>query len=239
MSGKYDPPEKAKLLAENPRIDSTCELMVAAAEAKYPQKGKSGESASRAGPTEDVTLTAKRGRKSVVTPERVQLICEALARGESETAACLTAGIGLTAWNTAKRCNADLRGRIASARDDWARLRHARHAAALYESQWARSAARKAKRPQPTYQANLVMWHLITRVPLNFVAIPESEVKTACEKFNIPLETWRRQERAFRLMLKVYAKRAAIRGQQPTVSSYSPPQFQDWPSDNETDEYSY
>jgi len=125
-------------------------------------------------------------RKPVVTPERMQLICEALVPGESETAACRTAGIGLTAWNAAKRCNADLRGRIALARDDWARLRHARHAAALDESQWTRSAARKAKRPQPTHQANLVMWHLVTRVPLNFVAIPESEVKTACEKFNIP-----------------------------------------------------
>jgi hypothetical protein len=43
------------------------------------------------------------------------------------------------------------------------------------------------------------------------------------------LDTWRRQERAFGLLKKVYAKRAAIRGQQPTVSSSWPQQFQDWP----------
>jgi hypothetical protein len=239
MSGKYDPPEKEKLLAANPRISSTCELMVVAAEAQFPQKVKCDESTSRAGFREDVDETRRRGRKRVVTAERVQLICELLARGESECAACTRAGIGLTAWSTAKRRNPDVRGRIASTRDDWARLRHARHAAALYESQWTRSAARKAKRPQPTHQAKLVMWHLITRVSLAFAAIPEEEILQACKRFNLPLDTWRRQERAFGLLRKVYAKRAAIRGQQPTVSSYSRQEFQLWRSDSEMDEYSY
>jgi len=79
------------------------------------------------------------------------------------------------------------------------------------------------------------MWHLTTRIPLNFAAIPETEIKAACEKFNLPLDTWRRQEGAFGLLRKVYAKRAAIRGQQSTVISSSPQQFQDWPSDD--DEY--
>ena len=156
--------------------------MVAAAEAQFPPKVESAERASRAEPPQDLASTAKRGRKTVVTPERVEKICEALAEGESETAACLRVGIGLTAWSTAKRRNSDFRRRIASARDDWARLRHARHAAALYESQWNRSAARKAKRPQPTYQANLVMWHLTTRIPLNFAAIPETEMSTVGQK---------------------------------------------------------
>ena len=108
------------------------------------------------------------------------------------------------------------------AADEWARLRHARHAAALYESQWARSAARKAKRPQPTHQAKLVMWHLITRVSLAFAAIPEEEILKACKRFNLPLDTWQRQERAFGLLKKVYAKRAAIRGQQ--QSTFASPQ---------------
>jgi hypothetical protein len=58
------------------------------------------------------------------------------------------------------------------------------------------------------------MWHLTTRVPLNIVAIPEAKIVSACERFNLPLETWRRQEGAFGLLQKVYAKRAAIRGQQ-------------------------
>jgi hypothetical protein len=214
MTGKYDPPNKARLLKVNPHIDSTVELMVASAEAQFPPKVKSGESASHAIAPENVATTVKRGRKGVVTAERVQLICEALARGESETSGCLKAGIGLTAWNVAKRCNAELRARIVAAREEWARLKHKQHTAALYESQWARSASRKAQRPQPTYQAKLVMWHLITRVPLNFGAIPEPEIARACEKFNLPLETWRRQERAFALMRKVYGKRAAIRGQQ-------------------------
>jgi len=241
MSGKYDPPEKKKLLAANPRISSTCELMVAAAEAQFPPKVKTDSEASRASPRESLEMTGKRGRKSVVTPERVQLICELLARGESECAACMRAGVGLTAWSGAKRCNADLRERIASAGDHWARLRHAQRAAALYESQSMRAAGRKTLKPRPTHQAKLVMWHLITRVPLNFAAIPESEIASACEKFNLSLDTWQRQERAFGLMKKVYEKRAAIRGQQPsaTMSWPAAQQFQEWPPDNEIDEYCY
>jgi hypothetical protein len=35
----------------------------------------------------------------------------------------------------------------------------------------------------------------------------------------VPLDTWRRQERAFGLLKKVYAKRAGIRGQQAAVVS--------------------
>src|SRR5207237_10006886 len=55
----------------------------------------------------------------------------------------------------------------------------------------------------------------------------------------IGLETWQRQERSFRLLRKVYAKRAAIRGQQPpSVPDWSQ-LFEDWPTENETDEYSY
>jgi hypothetical protein len=189
MSGKYDPPDKARLLAANPHISSVCELMVAAAEAKFPPKTKMDGSASRTTLPESTTAKAKRGRKPVVTPERVQLICEMLARGESEQAGCLRAGIGLTAWNTAKGHNAELRERIATARDDWARLRHAQHAAALYESQATRSATRKALKPQPTRQAKLVVWHLTMRVPLNVVAIPQTEIERACEQFNLSLDT--------------------------------------------------
>jgi hypothetical protein len=55
------------------------------------------------------------------------------------------------------------------------------------------------------------VWHLTTRIPLNVVAIPETEIASACERFNLPFETWRSQERAFGLLQKVYAKRAAIR----------------------------
>jgi hypothetical protein len=212
--GKYDPPDKARLLAANPSISSTCELMVAAAEAQFPPKAKRDDGASRATPTESATARPKRGRKPVVTPERVELICRMMARGESERAACLRAGIGLTAWNTAKRNSADLRERIASARDDWAKLRHAQHAAALYASQWTRSAGRKALKPTPTKQANLVTWHLIYRVPLNVIMISEDEIKKACEEFSMCLDQWHRQEKAFGLLKKVYAKRAAIRGQQ-------------------------
>jgi hypothetical protein len=61
----------------------------------------------------------------------------------------------------------------------------------------------------------LVAWHLTYRVPLNFAAIPEAEIAQACERFNLTLETWARQERAFGLLRKIYAKRAKIRGQQP------------------------
>jgi hypothetical protein len=60
-----------------------------------------------------------------------------------------------------------------------------------------------------------VAWHLTYRVPLNFAAISETDIKEACERFNLPLETWTRQERAFGLLRKVYANRAKLRGEQP------------------------
>jgi hypothetical protein len=161
----------------------------------------------------------KRGRKPVVTPERIEMICGLLAKGESEKSACIRAGIGLTAWNTAKRSNASLRQRIAEARDDWARLRHKQHAAALYESQSTRSANRKALKPQPTRQAKLVAWHLTFRVPLHFAAIPETDIKEACERFGMSLDRWQRQERAFGLLGKVYAKRAKLRGEQAAIAT--------------------
>ena len=157
----------------------------------------------------------KRGRKPVVTPERINTICELLMHGESERSACIRAGIGSTAWGAAKRNSADLRERIAWARDQWAKVRHAQHTAALRENQAMRSANRKAPRARATRQANLVMWHLTTRVPLNVVAIPEIEIVHACERFNLPLETWLWQESTFGLLKKVYARRAQLRGQQP------------------------
>jgi hypothetical protein len=83
------------------------------------------------------------------------------------------------------------------------------------------------------------MWHLTYRVPLHFAAIPETEIGQACERFNMPCETWRRQERAFCLLRKVYAKRAAIRGQQPPSVPEWMQQVQDWPSEIEIDDYRY
>ncbi len=53
-------------------------------------------------------------------------------------------------------------------------------------------------------------------VPLHVAAITEQKINAACQRFGISLETWRLQERAFGLMRKVYAKRATIRGQQPS-----------------------
>jgi len=84
------------------------------------------------------------------------------------------------------------------------------------------------------------MWHLTTRVPLHFAAIPETEIAQACQRFNMTLDTWRRQERAFSLLKKVYAKRASIRGDQQSTFAPSqwPQQFQESSANDETDEYS-
>jgi hypothetical protein len=73
----------------------------------------------------------------------------------------------------------------------------------------------KSARANPTHQAKLVAWHLTYRVPLHFAAIPETDIREACERFGMSLETWHRQERAFGLLRKVYANRAKIRGEQP------------------------
>jgi hypothetical protein len=58
-----------------------------------------------------------RAEIQVLAPERVQVVCELLARSESESAGCKRAGIGLTAWSAAKGVRSGLRERIASARD--------------------------------------------------------------------------------------------------------------------------
>jgi hypothetical protein len=234
MSGKYDPPDKAQLLCEHPRITSTAELMVTAAEARFPAKAETEADASRARPVDETNSCQNlKGRKRVVTPERVELVCRMLAEGKTETAGCLRAGIGKTAWNVAKRSDSALRERIASARDAWARLRHQRHAAALYESQTARAAGRKALRPHPTRQANLVVWYLATHAPLNLATIPDHEIAAACERFNIHIDTWRRQEKAFGLMGKVYSKRTKIRGDQQPAATFAAVFQQDRIPENE------
>ena len=160
------------------------------------------------------------------------MICDLLAHGETELAACIRAGIGNTAWSAAKRIDSTLRELIASARDDWARLKYQRHAAALYESQSARDASRKVLKPRPTKQANAVVWQLVARVPINFVAIPEHEIAAACERVNMHLETWWRQERTFGLMRKVYAQRAAIRSHQPAPVIPQAFPWNDWTGDD-------
>jgi hypothetical protein len=55
---------------------------------------------------------------------------------------------------------------------------------------------------------------------LHFAAIPDAEIIQACERFNLPLETWQRQERTFGLLRKVYARRAQLRGQQPLNAAH-------------------
>jgi hypothetical protein len=92
-----------------------------------------------------------------------------------------------------------------------------------------RAANRKALKPQPTRQAKLVAWHLTYRVPLHFAAIPEAEIAQACERFNVSLETWTRQERAFGLLRKVYANRAKIRGEIRGEQSIAATNIIPWP----------
>jgi acetyl esterase/lipase len=45
---------------------------------------------------------------------------------------------------------------------------------------------------------------LTYRLALHFAAIPEPEIVQVCDRFGMNLETWRRQERAFGLLSKVY-----------------------------------
>ena len=111
MSGKYDPPDKVQLLATFRRTPSIPELISGSNGTRFTPKVKADGDASHANPMENESLethavgcqSSKRGRKPVVTPERGALI---------------SAGVGGTSWNAAKRVDAALRERIASARDD-------------------------------------------------------------------------------------------------------------------------
>ena len=89
-----------------------------------------------------------------------------------------------------------------------------------------RAASRKAQRPRPIHQANLVVWHLSTRVPINIIAIPDEDIAAACKSFDLSLETWWQQARAFGLVQKIYGKRSKIRGQQPVAPIYVMPEQQ-------------
>ncbi len=188
-----------------------------------------------AGPADDADGQEgyrRRGRKPVATPARLAAVCAHLAKGETERGACLAAGLGLTSWNMAKRGSRELREQVAAARQEWAKLRHAQHVAARLESQWARAAGQKALPPRPTKNARLVAWHLTHRVSLSLAALPAAEVTAACEHYGLSLDAWRRQERAFGLMAKVYARRARLRGDQPAqlpvASSYFAPAPDPW-----------
>ena len=190
------------------------------------------------GPAAEGIIAAKRGgRKPVVTPARKTFICELLAKGSTEKAACLRAGIGETAWTDAKKRDADLRAMIAAARDRWADLRHRQYMAARLESQCHRSATRKALPVTPTKSARFVMWRLI-RLPLNIVVIPENEIEAACQPSGIVVDQWHRQDAAFGLMRQVYAKRAKIRGERPPVRSFTPVVVTGWQPEYVEDEYS-
>ena len=90
-----------------------------------------------------------------------------------------------------------------------------------------RAANGKALRPQPTHQAKLVMWYLMFRLPLYFAAIPEAELMQACARFNIFVETWRRQDArsacSGKCMQKCRNSRTAV-----NIDSMFTQQFQDW-----------
>lgn len=213
--GKYDPPEKEEMLKKHPEIRVLGEVFMGPINAILTQKAKEEDGASRVRPEETTTNLQnqlKRGRKTVVTQERAAVVCEVISKGGSERAGCLKATIGSTAWNRAKRVQEGLRAKIEAARAAWAKLKYDRHINALYASQAMRSARRKALKPKRTYQAGLVMWYLTSGVPLNYAAIPESEVKAACERFGYTVEQWQRQAAAFGLWQKIYEKRAKMRG---------------------------
>lgn len=180
-------------------------------------------------------VPVRRGRKPVATPERLAAICTRLADGETERGACLAEGLGWTTWNMVKRCAPALRARVEAARQERARRRHARYQAARLESQWARGAGRQVVKPRPTYQANLVFWHLVKRVSLEHAAIPSAEITAACACFGLSVESWTRQEAAFGLMKKVYERRARVRGEQSMtpVPMQTPfmNTFEDWPTE--------
>lgn len=153
----------------------------------------------------------------VATPERLQRVCKLIPEGQTEEAACICCGISNSTWNAAKRSEPDLREQIIAARDERARGQHQHYIAERYERQVARSAGRKAKPPQPTRQAKWVCHYLAVTVPLNLASIPPAEIEEACARCNLSLENWRRQERAFGLLRKIYEKRASLRGQQSVV----------------------
>ncbi len=62
------------------------------------------------------------------------------------------------------------------------------------------------------------------------------EIGAACQRFNLSLDIWNRQQSAFGLLTKVYQKRAAIRGQHPIIPQ---PAWASEPASDTDDQYGY
>lgn len=158
-----------------------------------------------------------RGRKKVLTPSRIAIICEAIVKGATERAARLLGGVCAAVFYATKKNDPAFRKAIEEARQKWANVRHLQHRNALEASRWLRAGRRKPKRPEPIVQAKLIAFHLIHRVPLTLASISPKEEQEACIEWNLPFDAWQRQKEAFKLMQKIYKKRAELRGQNPQV----------------------
>lgn len=236
--GKYDPPGKERIYKENLSVCYLWQVLTPPPKPQFTPFPNREDDASCARAEETSNFQNQptnqqsnnqimKGRKPVVTTERISIISKAISEGDTERLACLKAGIGLTAWNVAKRGNPELRNKIQASKTAWKELEYKRLQIARYETQHFRLAGKKAKRPQPTHQASMVRWHLTFRVPLNYGAIPENEIKAACERFNYTVQQWQAQANAFGLWHKIYSKRAKLRGdellqQSPSVVRYAP-----------------
>ena len=238
--GKYDPPDKERIMRENLNVCYLWQVIDSYQKPQFTPFPSVEDDASRE--KTEVTSTfqnqqtnsMKRGRKTVVTNNQILFICKTISEGATEKGACLQAAISVTAWNKAKKRCPEIRSKITEARKKAAELKYKQYQLARYESQIFRLAGKKAKRPQPTHQANLVMWHLIYRVPLNFTAIPQEEIQKACEQFNYTVGQWQRQATVFGLWDKIYAKRAKIRGDE-LLKQQSPRVFLNAPQSEDDD----
>lgn len=157
----------------------------------------------------------KRGRKRVLTSEKIRIICDTLGEGASERAARLLGGVCAAVFYAAKRNDPAFRKAVEEARQKWAKVRYLQHRNALEASRWLRAGRRKPKRPEPIVQAKLIVSYLIHRVSLTLASISPKEEQEACTEWNLPFDAWQRQKEAFKLMQKIYKKRAELRGQNP------------------------
>ncbi len=217
--GKYDPPNKEEMLKNNPGASTLGDLLRPYREIRKPldyEDLAKMENLNISNQEDDASRARrKKGRKRVLTPEKIRLICKTIEEGATEKASRIKAGVSGAVFYEAKRTDVAFQQVLAEAHQRWTDLRFRRHQAALYASQSMRAAGLKAKRPTPTQQAGLVHWHLTFNVPLYFAAITREQEDEACKRFGYCLDQWDRQKEAFGLMQKIYRKRAKLRGENP------------------------
>jgi hypothetical protein len=155
-------------------------------------------------------------RSSVYTPEVIKAVLSLIESGLSEKAACLEAGVHPKGWPSLKMRRVDLREAVNQARKIARKAKLEKDRERSEELRSMRTSTRPAKRPTGKTlpkDINMIRWHLVSRVSLDFAHLDKATVENACAIYGTAFERWRPYDEKHKLLEWIYAKRARMRGE--------------------------